>query len=184
MAPDGMHRDPNGHLIPRPPSPEAVREGAVAIQNIWESGTLCSGCKKEFALGEEALYGKCLDCAKGQAEARNESELDTITIASRKLAVPGRLTLTTRQIRELARRVPGEPVSKPDRGRSGPVYSRMPGWSAARVAAGLSAQEVAGLWLDFLTVGKVPPLRHCDLEAVLAAIEDDNAPVTEMVTVA
>ena len=140
------------------------------LQNIWETGTKCKGCEREFALGEPAIYGRCLDCAKSRAETAN-APADAVAVAREKLAVQGRLTLTARQLRELVTRSGLAPVRKPDAGRRLPLYGRMPGWSAARVAAGLSPEEAAGLWLDFLDVGKVPPIRHADLEKVLAAID-------------
>lgn len=140
------------------------------LTNIWEPGTKCSGCGREFAFGEEALYGRCMDCARQRAENRDDGEPDAIETARAKLAMPGRLTLTRRQLRALVTASGVTPVRKPDAGRRFPLYGRMPGWSAERVAAGLDAPHVAGLWLDFLDVGKVPPLRHCDLEAMLAAI--------------
>ena len=40
-----------------------------------------------------------------------------------------------------------------------------------RVAAGLSAPEVAGLWLDFLDVGRMPPIRYADVESLVGAIQ-------------
>jgi len=139
------------------------------LQNIWEPGTLCKGCEREFTYGEEALYGRCLDCAKVKADERH-AEPDTLQIARGKLAASGRLTFTGRQLRELVRLSGVEPVRKPDHGQKLVWYARMPGWSAARVAGELSAAEVAGLWLDFLDVGKIPPVRHCDLGTVLASI--------------
>jgi hypothetical protein len=141
------------------------------LQNIWEPGTRCKGCDKEFGLGEEAIYGRCMDCAKGRAAIAN-APADAVAVAREKLAAPGRLTLTPRQLRELATRSGLIPVRKPDAGKRLPPYSRMSGWSAARVEAGLSPEEVVGLWLDFLDIGKVPPVRHADLEKVLAAIGD------------
>jgi hypothetical protein len=139
------------------------------LQNIWEPGTLCKGCKKEFGLGQEAIYGRCLDCAQGRAQAANVA-VDAVTVAREKLATPGRLTLTPRQLRELVKLADLTPVRKPDAGKRLVPYGRMAGWSAARVEAGLCPQEVVGLWLDFLDVGKVPPVRHADLEKVLAVI--------------
>lgn len=141
------------------------------LQNIWESGTRCKGCDKEFGLGEAAIYGRCLECARDRAETAN-APADAVAVARGKLAVPGRLTLTAKQLRELVKLSGLTPVRKPDAGKRLPLYGRMGGWSAARVAAGLSAEEAAGLWLDFLDVGKVPPVRHADLEKVLAAIGD------------
>jgi hypothetical protein len=140
------------------------------LTNIWETGTRCKGCDREFGLGEEAIYGRCLDCAKGRAETAN-APADAVGIAREKLAAPGRLTLTPRQLRELIRLSVLKPVRKPDAGKRLTPYGRMAGWSAARVAAGLSPEEVVGLWSDFLDMGKVPPVKHEDLEKVLAAIE-------------
>ena len=140
------------------------------IQNIWEPGTRCKACDEEFGLGEEALYGRHLRCSQERAQAA-ESPEDAVTVARQKLAAPGRLTLTRRQLRELVTRSGLIPVHKPDAGKRLPPYGRMAGWSAARVEAGLSPEEVAGLWLDFLDNGKVPPIRHADLEKILTCID-------------
>lgn len=126
------------------------------------------------------LYGKHLECARGAAQgkrsAAGEAE-DVVQVARRRLAARGRIVLTGRQLRELITLAGAEPVRRPDRVRP-PCgwYSRMTGWSLDRVEAGLSAAEAAGLWLDHLDVGRQPPLRHQDLEAVLGAIEVVTAP--------
>lgn len=159
---------------------------------VWESGLTCdaSGCGGEFALGEEILYfyGRKMHqrCASAEAASRRsaagEGE-DVLVVAGRQLEAGGRVILTRRQIRELtgmAAAVPGfEPVRKPDLGGGRQVwYGRMPGWSSARVHAGLSAAEVAGLYLDFLDAGRLPPLRAADVSALLGAIRDRSVTVT------
>lgn len=147
------------------------------IRTNWEQGATCPACHQEVALGEETLYGKHLACARGRAEGRdNGADFQAAYIAAcGQLAVPGHISLTRRQLRLLLdRAVAGglSPVHRPDRGRGGPWYSRMAGWADERVRAGLDAGHVAGLWLDFLSVGRMPPLRHDDLNLILAAAEE------------
>jgi hypothetical protein len=145
------------------------------ITTNWEEGTRCAACTEVIGIGEEVLYGRHLACARAQARARDSlPDGDVLLLARQRLQVPGHLTLTARQLRALverARRAGVIPVCRPDRRRGTAWYARLPGWSAERVEAGLSAAEVAGLWLDFLAVGRMPPLRHADLETLLDAAE-------------
>lgn len=152
----------------------------------WESGLTCDGCSTEFTLGDEFVYsyGRKLHprCARSDADARREAaeEDDTMAVARRLLDSGARIVLTRRQLRQLAAffsQAGGEPVRKPDTGRQ-QWYGRLPGWSAARVRAGLPAAEVAGMWLDFLEAGRMPPLRQVDLAVIIEAIGDSYLPVT------
>jgi hypothetical protein len=140
------------------------------ITTCWEPGTRCLACDREFRYGEEMLHGRHLLCASDRARNRDDEGSDVLAVARARLEEPGRLTFTGRQLRQLVTMAALEPVRRPDAGRRLPLYGRLPGWSAARVAAGLSAPEVAGLWLDFLDVGKIPPVRHADLRAILECI--------------
>lgn len=159
---------------------------------VWEAGLTCDApeCGGEFVLGEEILYfyGQKLHqrCASAKAASRRsaagEGE-DPLAVAARQLEAGGRVILTRRQIRELtglAAEAPGfKPVRKPDSGAGRRIwYSRMPGWDAERVKGGLSAQEVAGMWLDFLDAGRLPPLRAADVAALLSCIRDRSVTVT------
>jgi len=137
-------------------------------------------CGQEFELCEEILYwyGHKLHprCASQDAASRREAAgegRDVLAVALRQLGAGTRIILTRRQLRDLitlACQCGIEPVRKPDTGRH-VWYGRMHGWSAARVAAGLSAAEAAGLWLDFLDVGRMPPLRQADLIVITDAME-------------
>jgi hypothetical protein len=126
------------------------------------------------------LYGKHLECARGTAQDRRAAagEADDVRETARaRLAAGGRIILTSRQLRGLVALSGVEPVRRPDKARTpGGWYSRMTGWSLERVEAGLSAAEAAGMWMDHLDVGRKPPIRHADLEAVLGAIEAVTAP--------
>lgn len=150
------------------------------LSQCWEEGLTCRECEQPIPLASEMLYGKHLECARGAARdkrsAAGEAE-DVVEVAQRRLAAKGRIVLTGRQLRGLIVLAGIRPVRRPDKVR-GPDgwYSRMTGWSPERVEAGLSAAEAAGLWLDHLDVGRQPPLRHADLEAVLGAIEAVTAP--------
>jgi hypothetical protein len=163
----------------------------LSTVTVWESGLTCDapGCGGEFILGEEILwyYGRKLHqrCASqdaaGRRSAAGEDE-PVLAVAGRQLEAGGRVILTRRQIRELtgmAAAVPGfEPVRKPDSGKGRRVwYGRMPGWDADRVHAGLAAPEVAGLWLDFLEAGRLPPLRAADVASLLGAIRSPDVTV-------
>lgn len=154
----------------------------------WEAGLTCDGpeCGREFVLGEEVIfwYGQklCPSCAAkdaaGRREAACESE-DVLAVVRRHLDAGGRVILTRRQLRELITLACADPsfipVHKPDAGHGRQQwYGRLPGWAAARVADGLSPQEVAGLWADFLDVGRMPPIRHSDVASLLGVI---SAPV-------
>lgn len=145
------------------------------ITNCWEPGTKCSACGNEFGFGEEMIHGRHLSCARDRAAARDGDE-DVLELARQKLALPGRLTFTARQLRRLVELSALQPVRRPDAGRRLPLYGRMSGWSAERVAAGLSAPEIAGLWLDFLDAGKIPPVKHEWVAQVLAGISPVTAP--------
>lgn len=140
------------------------------ITTCWEPGTQCLECGVEFEYGEEMLHGRHPRCAQMRSQARDDSVADVAQLARERLLMPGRLTFTARQLRQLVMLSGLTPVRKPDAGKRVPLYGRMPGWSAARVNAGLDAPQVCGLWLDFLDVGKIPPVRHCDVEAILDCI--------------
>lgn len=152
------------------------------MATAWESGLTCDAelCGGEFALGEEFLwhYGRKLHlrCASADAASRREAsgeDGDVLEIARRILGSGERVILTRKQLRDLtvlAVAAGVTPVRKPDQGRQ-QWYGRMRGWSAERVQAGLSAAEVAGLWLDFMDVGRMPPLRARDLAEVMTVIE-------------
>jgi hypothetical protein len=150
------------------------------LSQCWEEGLTCRGCGLLIPLAGDMLYGKHLECARGAAvgkrSAAGEAE-DVVTVARGRLEAKGRIVLTSRQLRGLVVLSGVEPVRRPDKTRS-PAgwYSRMTGWSLERVEAGLSAAEAAGLWLDHLDVGRQPPLRHSDLEAVLLAIDAVTTP--------
>lgn len=145
------------------------------LSQCWEEGLTCRGCGLPIPLAGDMLYGKHLECARGAAQgkrsAAGEAE-DVLEVARQKLAARGRVVLTGRQLRGLIVLAGVKPVRRPDKARStAGWYSRMSGWSLERVEAGLSAAEAAGLWLDHLDVGRQPPIRHADLEAVLGAID-------------
>jgi hypothetical protein len=173
MVPEGMHRDTAGNLLTSPP--RKPWRAVALITTCWEPGTRCAACGVEFVYGEEMLHGRHISCARERAESRDEGE-DAVELARGKLAGPGRIVFTARQLRALITAAAVQPVRRPDAGRKVPVYGRVSGWSAERVAAGLSAPEVAGLWLDFLDIGKIPPVRHSDLEVLLAAIDQSRQP--------
>lgn len=151
----------------------------MSTTTVWEAGLTCDldGCGIEFVLGEEIMYwyGQKLHqrCAAKAASARREAageDQDVLGVARGFLESGSRVILTRRQLRALVTLAAVDPVRKPDTGRH-QWYGRMHGWSAARVQAGLSAPEVAGLWLDFMDVGRMPPLRQCDLLVLVTAID-------------
>jgi hypothetical protein len=145
----------------------------VATATARETGITCDGCGTEFTLGEEYLYfyGRKLHqgCASADAAARRGTDSDPLTAARDILTAGSRVVLSRSQLRALVALAVGrglEPVRKPDTGRR-QWYGRMPGWSAERVKNGLAASEVAGMWLDFLDAGRMPPLRTCDLSVIM-----------------
>lgn len=145
------------------------------LSQCWEEGLTCRGCGGPIPLAGDMLYGKHLECARSAAQGRRsdagEAE-DVMGVARERLAARGRIILTSRQLRDLVTLSGVEPVRRPDKVKGpGGWYSRLSGWDPDRVEAGLSAAEAAGLWLDHLDVGRQPPIRHTDLEAVLAAID-------------
>jgi hypothetical protein len=151
----------------------------MAICTAREIGITCEadGCGGEFVLGEEYLYwyGKRLhqECASDDAAVRRDGDGDAAAAARSVLASGTRVVLSRAQLRDLISAAVGlglEPVRKPDTGRQR-WYGRMSGWSADRVHAGLAASEVAGLWQDFLDVGRMPPLRVRDLSVIMDVID-------------
>jgi hypothetical protein len=121
------------------------------------------------------FYGRRLHqgCASADAAARRGTDNDPVTAAREILASGARVVLSRSQLRALVGIAVAqglEPVRKPDTGRQ-QWYGRFPGWSAARVNAGLAASEAAGMWLDFLDAGRMPPLRGRDLAALMDVIE-------------
>ncbi|MCW2929921.1 MAG: hypothetical protein JWM19_883 [Actinomycetia bacterium] len=146
----------------------------------WEAGLTCDDgeCGAEFTLGDEIIYwyGKKLHpaCARRDADSRRDAAGTggALEAARAILGSGARAVLTRRQLRELlalAQDAGIEAVHRPDTGRQ-QWFGRMAGWSAARVQAGLSAPEVAGMWTDFLDVGRIPPLRRSDLATLADAI--------------
>lgn len=150
----------------------------MATATARETGITCDECGNEFILGDEYFYyyGRKLHqgCASDDAAARRETDDDPVTAARDILASGSRVVLSRSQLRALVAAAAGqgmELVRKPDSGRQ-QWYGRMPGWAAARVNAGLSASEAAGMWLDFLDAGRMPPLRTADLAVVMDVIGD------------
>lgn len=149
----------------------------MATATARETGITCEECGNEFILGDEYFYyyGRRLHqgCASDDAAARRGTDHDPVTAARDILAAGCRVVLSRSQLRALVAAAAAqglEPVRKPDSGRQ-QWYGRMPGWSAARVNSGLSASEAAGMWLDFLDVGRMPPLRTADLLALMDVID-------------
>lgn len=159
----------------------------MSTTTVWEPGLTCDAedCGGEFTLGEEIIYwyGRKLHqaCAAAAAASRREAsgEDGDVMAAARLLLQSGaRVILTRRQLRDLVALAAAaglQPVRKPDSGRQ-QWYGRMPGWSATRVRAGLAAPEVAGMWLDFLEAGRMPPLRGRDLSVIVGVISESNQP--------
>lgn len=158
----------------------------MSTTTVWESGLTCDAedCGGEFTLGEEIMYwyGQKLHqrCASAAAASRREAAgeaEDVLDVARRLLETRARVILTRRQLRNLLTVVAAYdpsfvPVRRPDAGTGRQQwYGRLAGWSTKRVAAGLNAQEVAGLWLDFLDAGRMPPLKTADLTAIMVVIE-------------
>lgn len=160
----------------------------MALMTTHETGITCEadGCGGEFGLGEEYLwwFGKKLHqrCASNDAAGRRERQDEPLAAAQRILAESARVVLDRAQLRALVALAAAkglEPVRKPDSGRGRQLwYGRMPGWSASRVHAGLAASEVAGMWLDFLDAGRVPPLRRSDLSVIMDVIDAPASIVT------
>lgn len=151
----------------------------MATATARETGITCDQCGNEFILGEEYLYfyGRKLHqgCAAADAADRRESDNDAVTTARDLLASGSRIVLSRSQLRSLIGNAVArglDPVRKPDSGRQA-WYGRLPGWSAARVKNGLAASEVAGMWSDFLDVGRMPPLRTADLAALMDVIDQE-----------
>lgn len=156
----------------------------MATATARETGITCDECGGEFRLHEEYVYyyGRKLHqgCASAQAAARRDDEADPVTEARALLDAGTRVVLTRAQLRALVGLAVAqglEPVRKPDTGRM-QWYGRMPGWSASRVKSGLAASEVAGMWLDFLDAGRMPPLRGCDLSVMMDVIDPAASIVT------
>lgn len=156
----------------------------MAMATARETGITCDECGGEFVLHEEYVYyyGRKLHqgCAATAAAGRRDTDHDPVTAAREILAAGARVVLSRAQLHalvDLAAAQGLEPVRKPDHGRQ-QWYGRMAGWSAERVKGGLAASEVAGLWLDFLGAGRMPPLRGCDLSVIMDVIDSPASIVT------
>lgn len=142
-----------------------------------ETGITCDECGDEFTLHEEYVYyyGRKLHqlCASVAAAEHRSEDDDPVGAARALLESRARVVLSRAQLRALVALAVGqglEPVRKPDSGRH-QWYGRLAGWSADRVKAGLAASEAAGMWLDFLDAGRMPPLRTADLSALMDVID-------------
>jgi hypothetical protein len=156
----------------------------VATATARETGITCEACEGEFVLGTEYVYfyGRRMHqgCASAEAASRRDADGDPVTAARDLLASGARVVLSRAQLRALVAIAVAqglEPVRKPDTGRQ-VWYGRMPGWSANRVNAGLAASEVAGMWLDFMDIGRMPPLRARDLSVIMDVIDHAASIVT------
>lgn len=156
----------------------------MAMATARETGITCDQCGTEFTLHEEFVYyyGRKLHqrCASAAAAGHREEDDDPVTAARALLGAGARVVLSRAQLRALvgiAVTAGLEPVRKPDSGRQ-QWYGRMPGWSAARVHGGLAASEVAGLWLDFMDAGRMPPLRARDLSVIMDVVDQAASTVT------
>lgn len=155
----------------------------MSTTTAWESGLTCdrTECGGEIPVGSEYMYfygrklhHECAALAASERRATAEEDPDVLSVAQRLLESRARVILTRRQLRELitlaAAQEGFEMVRRPDAGARHQWYGRLNGWSAERVKAGLSGQEVAGMWMDFLEIGRMPPLRLGDLAALTGAI--------------
>jgi hypothetical protein len=152
----------------------------VAISVNWDDDARCSACQGPIGLGEEMLYGRHLGCARSASAARRQAatSTDVFATAQAQLGRPGHIQLTGGQLRELisAAQAAGTALTRrPDKGKRCRWYARMGGWAEERVNAGLDAGEVAGMWADFLDTGRMPPIRHIDLEVLLEAVSPAGA---------
>lgn len=144
----------------------------------WESGVICPGCEREIAVGAPILYGRHPQCARKAPDGPE----DPVEAALAALHAGGRVALPKKHLRALAllacERSGQAPVRRPDRGLHGVRwYARTPGWTAARVEAGLSAPEVSGLFLDALDVGRTPPISHDHLRLLIEAAREEAEPL-------
>lgn len=149
----------------------------MAMATAREPGITCDECEGEFTLHEEYVYyyGRKLHqrCASAAAAGHRSGDDDPVGAARALLESRSRIVLSRAQLRTLVATAVAqglEPVRKPDSGRQ-QWYGRLAGWSASRVSAGLSASEAAGMWLDFLDAGRMPPLRRRDLVALMDVID-------------
>jgi hypothetical protein len=141
------------------------------LSQSWEPGALCPGCGEEIAVGAQVLYGRHPGCAR----RANGSAADPVAAAQAALDAGGRVAIAKPALRALAllacEKSGAEPVRRPDKGQRGVRwYARIPGWSYARVEAGLSVPEISGLFLDALDVGRTPPVSHEQLRALIEAV--------------
>jgi hypothetical protein len=149
------------------------------IQTCWEDGVSCSACGYPIALGEEMLYGRHLGCARDRETARSaHGSSAALRAAADALAAGGRIAVSRAHLRELVAGCCGQgviPVRRPDAGAKGPWYGRVAGWKAERVRAGLSLAETCGLYLDYLDIGRVPPLSRDGLAALIGCLSTEGA---------
>lgn len=146
----------------------------------WEQGLLCPACEKEIDVGAPVLYGKHPQCARKNTAGPE----DPVEAAIAAIAAGGRVAISKKHLRALAiracERAGADPVRRPDRGMHGVRwYGRITGWTAARVDAGLSVPEVAGMFLDALDTGRTPPISHAHLKALIDAASADGEPARE-----
>ena len=142
------------------------------LSQNWEPGISCPGCGDEIAVGAQVLYGRHLACARVKA---GSGQADPVQAAQAALDAGGRVAIAKTALRALSllacEKLGSAPVRRPDRGLRGVRwYARIPGWTAARVDAGLSVPEVAGMYLDCLDTGRTPPVSHEHLRALLGAV--------------
>lgn len=136
----------------------------------WESGLACPVCELEIAVGDPILYGKHPGCAR---KAPSGPE-DPVQAGQAALDAGGRVAISKKALRALSlqacQQLGADPVRRPDRGQHGVRwYARIPGWSAARVEAGLDVPQISGMFLDALDVGRTPPVSHEHLRALIGA---------------
>jgi hypothetical protein len=137
----------------------------------WEPGVICPGCGQEIAVGEQVLYGRHVACARTRA---NGATADPVAAAQAALNAGGRVAIAKPALRALAllacEKTGAEPVRRPDKGLRGVRwYARIPGWTPARVEAGLDVPQISGMFLDALDVGRTPPVSHEHLKTLIEA---------------
>lgn len=140
----------------------------------WEAGLACPVCEHEIGVGEPILYGKHPGCAR---KASSGPE-DPVQAAEAALAAGGRVAITKKALRGLClracERLGTAPVRRPDRGMRGVRwYARIPGWTVARVEAGLDVPQIAGMFLDCLDNGRTPPVSHEHLKLLIGAAREE-----------
>jgi hypothetical protein len=161
----------------------------VTTWTCRDADVTCARCDQQILPGTEMIstdankftpgswmHPSCF--AEEHSRSGRETPADCLNVILPQLTAAGTMRITAGQLRVLLDFLTAicpdlVPVRRPDAGKPGELYRKMPGWLRTHVTGPgqMSPQEWAGFWLDHLDVGRCPIVRRDALTGVLSFVE-------------